>query len=97
MGVTALTPPQEDFARLHDELLSAGVRCLLPLHAAGLPGRLWGLFRSVRTFRPDVIFAHATIPAFYVRSLPITVPSCTLCTQQPMTLSAGCFEPSNAP
>jgi glycosyltransferase involved in cell wall biosynthesis len=74
VGVTALTPPQDDFARLHDELLSAGVRCLLPLHAAGLPGRLWGLFRSVRTFRPDVIFAHATIPAFYVRSLPITVP-----------------------
>lgn len=74
VGLTALTPPQEDFTQLHDELLCAGVRCFLPQHANGFLGRLGCLFRSVRTFRPDVIFAHATIPAFYVRALPIRVP-----------------------
>ena len=41
---------------------------------AALAGKLWNLFRAVRHFRPDVIFAHATIPSFYARALPLGVP-----------------------
>jgi glycosyltransferase involved in cell wall biosynthesis len=37
-------------------------------------GRLWKLQRTIRAYGADVLFAHATIPAFYARMLPLAVP-----------------------
>lgn len=74
VGVTALMPERPDFARFTQELLGDGVECMFPLKRSGVPGKLIHLAGVLRRFRPDVIFAHATIPAFYARALPSSVP-----------------------
>ncbi|PQV52456.1 glycosyltransferase [Paraburkholderia sp. BL21I4N1] len=72
--VASLLPAHADFASLREELQSHDVQCWFPRHRHGLPIKLWQLFLAVRRFRPDVIFAHATIPSFYARALPLRVP-----------------------
>jgi glycosyltransferase involved in cell wall biosynthesis len=72
--VAALLPEHTDFVALRTELERRGVPCRFPERKQGLLGKLWSLQQAVRRFKPDVIFAHATIPAFYVRALPIGVP-----------------------
>lgn len=72
--VTSLLPEQEDFAVLRAALDNDGVVCRFPQHRYRQIGKLWHLFRVVRSFRPDVVFAHATIPSFYARALPIAAP-----------------------
>jgi L-malate glycosyltransferase len=74
VGVTALTPPQADFAALQAELVANGVQCLFPKRTYGRVGKLWSLYQIVKGYRADVLFAHATIPAFYARALPLSVP-----------------------
>ena len=74
VGVTALTPPHDDFVALQTELVANGVQCLFPERVHGRVGKLWSLYRTVRRYRADVLFAHATIPAFYARTLPLKVP-----------------------
>ena len=74
VGVTALTPPQADFAALQAELVANGVQCLFPERMYGRVGKLWSLYQIVKGYRADVLFAHATIPAFYARALPLSVP-----------------------
>jgi glycosyltransferase involved in cell wall biosynthesis len=72
--VTSLLPQHADFAQLRRELADSDVTCRFPTKRLGMFGKLWHLYQVVRAIRPDVIFAHATIPAFYVRALPIRVP-----------------------
>ncbi|WOD20856.1 glycosyltransferase [Paraburkholderia kirstenboschensis] len=72
--VGSLLPAHDDFASLANELQTRGVQCLFPQKRHHPAGKLWNLFVAVRRFRPDVIFAHATIPSFYARALPLGVP-----------------------
>ncbi|CAE6695587.1 glycosyltransferase family 4 protein [Paraburkholderia haematera] len=72
--VASLLPAQVEFLPLQDELQKHGVQCWFPPRRMRIAGKLWNLFLAVRCFRPDVIFAHATIPSFYARALPLRVP-----------------------
>ncbi|ACC71631.1 glycosyltransferase [Paraburkholderia phymatum] len=74
VGVTALLPERPDFTPFTRELASHGVECVFPARRSRLPGKLIHLAAVLRRFRPDVLFAHATIPAFYARALPTNVP-----------------------
>lgn len=72
--VASLLPVHADFLPLQEELQANGVECWFPLRRHRPARKLWNLFGAVRRFRPDVIFAHATIPSFYARALPLRVP-----------------------
>ncbi len=72
--IASLLPLQADFAHIANELRSEGVICLFPARRYQKLGRLLFLYNAIRTFEPDIIFAHATIPALYVRALPTRVP-----------------------
>ncbi|CAE6802900.1 D-inositol-3-phosphate glycosyltransferase [Paraburkholderia aspalathi] len=72
--VASLLPVHAEFLPLQDELQRHGVQCWFPSRRRRLAGKLWNLFFTVRRFKPDVIFAHATIPSFYARALPLRVP-----------------------
>jgi L-malate glycosyltransferase len=72
--VTSLLPEQGDFAPLRKELVESDVPCRFPRKRHSIAGKLWHLYQVIRATQPDVIFAHATIPAFYVRALPIGAP-----------------------
>jgi L-malate glycosyltransferase len=74
VAMTALTPQHDDFHALHDELVANGVKCLFPQRPYGRFGKLWNLYRTLKDYGADVVFAHATIPAFYARMLPLDVP-----------------------
>jgi glycosyltransferase involved in cell wall biosynthesis len=72
--VASLLPPHCDFAPAASELAAHRVTCHFPIRRYERFGRLLFLYRTIRRFKPDVIFAHATIPALYVRALPVRVP-----------------------
>ncbi|CAE6844463.1 glycosyltransferase family 4 protein [Paraburkholderia domus] len=72
--VASLLPAHAEFLPLQDELQRHGVQCWFPQRRKRIAGKLWNLFFAVRRFRPDVIFAHATIPSFYARALPLRTP-----------------------
>ncbi|MFM0737798.1 glycosyltransferase [Paraburkholderia xenovorans] len=72
--MASLMPVHDEFMPLQQELQQHGVECLFPSRRRRPAGKLWNLFAAVRQFRPDVIFAHATIPSFYARALPVRVP-----------------------
>lgn len=72
--MASLLPSHAEFVPLQDELQRHGVQCWFPPRRRRVAGKLWDLFLAVRRFRPDVIFAHATIPSFYARALPLRVP-----------------------
>jgi glycosyltransferase involved in cell wall biosynthesis len=74
VGVASLLPAHADFKALQDDLQSHGVECWFPQRRHRALIKLWNLFVAIRRFRPDVIFAHATIPSFYARALPLRVP-----------------------
>lgn len=74
VAVASLMPAHEDFTALSAELVAGGVQCLFPERRQGRFGKLWHLYRTIRGYRADVLFAHATIPAFYARALPLAVP-----------------------
>jgi glycosyltransferase involved in cell wall biosynthesis len=72
--IASLLPAHGDFAFAADELAAHRVTCHFPARRYEKFGRLLFLYRTIRRFKPDVIFAHATIPALYVRALPVRVP-----------------------
>ncbi|MDR5757801.1 glycosyltransferase family 4 protein [Caballeronia sp. LZ035] len=72
--IASLMPEHDDFAHISAELQAHDVIRLFPKRPLGRLGRLLFLQRAIRTFKPDIIFAHATIPALYVRALPTRVP-----------------------
>jgi glycosyltransferase involved in cell wall biosynthesis len=72
--ITSLLPAHGDFAFAAGELAAHRVTCMFPSRRYDRLGRLFFLYRSIRRFKPDVIFAHATIPALYVRALPVRAP-----------------------
>jgi len=72
--VTSLLPAHDDFAQASAELFAHDVACHFPPRRYGRLGRLGFLHRSLRRFAPDVVFAHATIPAIYARALPHRAP-----------------------
>lgn len=72
--IASLLPPQTDFAHIADELRTEGVTCLFPARSYHNLGRLLFLYNAIRRFKPDIIFAHSTLPALYVRALPTRVP-----------------------
>src|ERR1700731_1488389 len=72
--IASLLPANRDFAFAAGELAAHRVTCLFPARRYEKLGRLLFLYRTIRRFKPDVIFAHATIPALYVRALPVRVP-----------------------
>jgi L-malate glycosyltransferase len=72
--VASLLPEHGDFAPLRRELAESGVACRFPRKRHSIAGKLWHLYQVIRAMQPDVIFAHATIPAFYVRTLPVGAP-----------------------
>lgn len=72
--VASLLPAHGDFTPAASELAAHRVTCVFPIRRYEKLGRLMFLYRAIRRFKPDVIFAHATIPALYVRALPVRVP-----------------------
>jgi glycosyltransferase involved in cell wall biosynthesis len=72
--ITSLMPEHDDFQHISAELRANNVLCFFPQRPLGKLGRLLFLHRAIRRFKPDIIFAHATIPALYVRALPTRVP-----------------------
>jgi glycosyltransferase involved in cell wall biosynthesis len=72
--IASLLPAHGDFSIAARELAAHRVMCLFPQRRYHKLGRLLFLYRAIRRFKPDVIFAHATIPALYVRALPVRVP-----------------------
>lgn len=74
VSVASLLPEEDDFTAMRAALDESGVVCQFPQKRYRLAGKLWHLLRVVRRFRPDVVFAHATIPSFYARAIPIAVP-----------------------
>ena len=74
VSLTSLLPAHDDFEQLQRKLAQGDVSCRFPRKRHGMAGKLWHLYQVIRIARPDVIFAHATIPAFYVRALPIMTP-----------------------
>ncbi|WP_207004549.1 glycosyltransferase family 4 protein [Trinickia mobilis] len=72
--LASLLPPHGDFDPVSRELAAQGVTCLFPARTRSRLGRLLFLYRAIRQFKPDIIFAHSTIPALYVRVLPLSVP-----------------------
>jgi L-malate glycosyltransferase len=72
--VTSLLPGHDDFATMRAELERNRVTLRFPQQQHRLTGKLWHLFRVIQRFETDVIFAHATIPALYVRALPVFAP-----------------------
>lgn len=72
--VASLLPLEGDFAEAADELAAHDVACVFPSRRYEHLARLLFLYRVVRRFAPDIIFAHTTIPALYARALPLTVP-----------------------
>lgn len=74
VGMTALRPQHDDFTQLRAQLDASGVECIFPEHLHKPLGKLWFLYQAVNRYKPDVVFAHATIPAFYARALPISPP-----------------------
>jgi L-malate glycosyltransferase len=74
VAVASLVPAHDDFTALKAELVANGVACLFPERMHGRFGKLTNLYRVLKAYRADVLFAHATIPAFYARALPLPVP-----------------------
>jgi L-malate glycosyltransferase len=74
VAVASLTPAHDDFTALQAELVANGVECLFPERPYGRVGKLLKLYSTIRRYNADVLFAHATIPAFYARALPLPVP-----------------------
>lgn len=74
VGLTSLLPQHDDFTAMRSELETHDVACLFPAKTPNSLGKLWHLYRAIRRFKPDVLLAHATIPAFYARALPTRVP-----------------------
>ncbi|WP_109482082.1 glycosyltransferase [Paraburkholderia sp. C35] len=72
--IASMQPQLADFDHSRSELHAAGVLCRFPASRQGRIGRLTHLWRTVRQFRPDVIIAHATLAALYVRLLPAAAP-----------------------
>ena len=72
--VASLLPAHADFAALAGRPAEPRRAVLVSRAAQVRAGKLWNLFCAVRRFHPDVIFAHATIPSFYARALPLRVP-----------------------
>ena len=64
VGMTALRPQHDDFTQLRAQLDASGVECIFPEHLHKPLGKLWFLYQAVNRYKPDVVFAHATIPAF---------------------------------
>ncbi len=67
IAIAGLGPSEPSFASEIEALSRAGVPWYAPLQPRARPGRLLDLRRTVRTVAPDIIFAHAIIPAFYAR------------------------------
>jgi L-malate glycosyltransferase len=74
VAIASLLPQHDDFSVLRGELDRHAVTCLFPARRYGSAGKLWHLYQVIRRFKPDVLLAHATIPAFYARALPVSVP-----------------------
>jgi glycosyltransferase involved in cell wall biosynthesis len=72
--IASLMPQASDFEHISAELKAEGVICDFPDRNFGRIGRMLFLHRAIRRFKPDIIFAHATIAALYVRALPTRVP-----------------------
>lgn len=74
VAIASLLPQHDDFGALRVELDGHAVTCLFPARTHGSLGKLWHLYQVIRRFKPDVLLAHATIPAFYARALPVRAP-----------------------
>lgn len=72
--VASLLPAEDDFAGAARELAEHDVACMFPSRRHEHLARLVFLMRAIRRFAPDIIFAHATIPALYARALPCSAP-----------------------
>jgi len=74
VGIASLLPAEDDFAEAVRELAAHRVICRFPVRRHAHLARLAFLYRAVREFAPDIVFAHTTIPALYARALPLRVP-----------------------
>ncbi|MGG1946380.1 glycosyltransferase family 4 protein [Trinickia sp. NRRL B-1857] len=74
VGIASLLPAEDDFADAARELAAHCVVCRFPARRHEHLARLAFLYRTVREFAPDIVFAHTTIPALYARALPLRVP-----------------------
>lgn len=74
VGIASLLPAESDFADAARELAAHRVECRFPSRRYEHVARLVFLYRTIRRFAPDIVFAHTTIPALYARALPLSVP-----------------------
>jgi glycosyltransferase involved in cell wall biosynthesis len=65
--VIALEPSHPDFIERIQSQIGHGIRWSIPDRSLSRIERLWWMYRIVRRVRPDVVFAHSVIPAFYAR------------------------------
>ncbi|MBP0593318.1 glycosyltransferase [Paraburkholderia sp. LEh10] len=72
--IASMQPQMADFDDSRRELAAADVLCDFPDSRQSRLGRLMHLRRCIRQFRPDIIIAHATLAALYVRLLPNAAP-----------------------
>lgn len=72
--IASMLPQFADYAHSRSELAAADVHCDFPDSRLGRMGRLIHLWRAIRQFKPDIIIAHATLAALYVRLLPHSAP-----------------------
>ncbi|WP_206951355.1 glycosyltransferase family 4 protein [Trinickia acidisoli] len=72
--IASLLPAEGDFADAARELAAHQVECAFPARRHEHFARLVFLYRTIRRFAPDIVFAHTTIPALYARALPLSAP-----------------------
>jgi len=74
IAIAGLGPTEVSFRPEIDALAESGVSWYAPMQAQSRLGKLMKLRRTVAKFTPDIIIAHAIIPAFYARTFALLLP-----------------------
>lgn len=67
VSVVSLNPCDEAFHEEMRRLLEQGVELAIPSAPLWKIGRILWIHKAVKSFKPDVLFAHSVIPAAYAR------------------------------
>src|SRR5665213_2631438 len=67
VAIISLRPSEGLFEKELLALASLGCELLIPPKSLVRQHRVFWITRSIRSFRPDVVFAHSAIPSVYCR------------------------------
>jgi L-malate glycosyltransferase len=65
--VISLNPAESNYYEHLSRMRADSVEVEIPVHKLGRVGRLMWIYRSLTAHRPDVVFFHSMLPAFYGR------------------------------